>query len=95
MPQASPVGTAREPRAFELVINSLQTEVTKAKDNSNDLKEIVSRVSNFTPNCDTEKSEPKPDSPEGILSVINDLLDALKFINRRNTEVLQYLNELV
>ncbi len=91
--QATP--ETREPKVFETILLILKNEVTNARGNSNDLTEIVSRLSNFTPNCDMEKGTDALLAPEGVITIINNMLEELKFINRRNTEVLQYLNGLV
>ena len=95
MPQAMGNGTPKELKTMEIIIEKLQTEVDKARESSNNLRDMVSRLSAFTPNCDTEKGEVKPESPEGAISMLYDLIDSLKFTNRRNGEILNNLNSLV
>jgi hypothetical protein len=97
-PAGNIAGNAREPRVMESIINELQAEVCRAEENSNDLKDIGSRLLDFTPNCDMEKmekSEVKPDAPEGIVRALNTLIDSLNFINRRNAEVIKHLSLLI
>jgi hypothetical protein len=91
--QATP--EAKEPKVFEEILLMLKNEVTNARGNSNDLKEMVNRLLQFTPNCDMEKGTDALPAPEGVITNINNMLEELKFINRRNSEILIYLNGLV
>ncbi|MFA5207462.1 MAG: hypothetical protein WC428_02280 [Candidatus Paceibacterota bacterium] len=91
--QATP--EAKEPKVFEEILLSLKNEVVNARGNSDDLKNMVSKLSQFNPNCDMEKGTDALPAPEGVITSIKNMLEELKFINRRNSEILMYFNGLV
>ena len=68
--------------------------MVSAQENSNFLFQKISKLSGFTLACDQEKSEVQDES-NGHLDILNELVIKLAFINRRNVEILNYLDSLV
>lgn len=95
MPQLSPTPCATEPKALDALVIKLSNEVTEARNQSNDLYTKASRLATFDLKCDCEKSEERPADPEGLLTTLNDLINGLHFINRRNLEILQQIDKII
>jgi hypothetical protein len=91
LPQPTPAG---DPKAITVLIQQLEKEITNAQENSNFLFQKISKLSGFTLACDQEKSEVQDES-NGYLDTINNLVHNLAFINRRNDEILNYLDSLI
>ena len=95
MEQHDKGGQAKEdPKAITVLIQQLEIVVKGAKENSDFLFGKISKLSDFTLACDQEKSEVQ-DETNGHLSRLNELISNLTFINRRNVEILNYLDSLV
>ena len=95
MEQHDKGGQAKEdPKAITVLIQQLGAVVVSAQENSNFLFQKISKLSGFTLACDQEKSEVQ-DETNGHLSRLNELIGNLTFINRRNVEILNYLDSLV
>ena len=86
---------AVERKAFDTLIERLSLEVDAAKTNSNDFYSKASRLVVFTLNCDSEKSAEKPPLPEGLLTILDELINRLQYVNRRNLEMLQQIDKLI
>jgi len=95
MSQLNPTPSTVEQKALDALIERLINEVSTARSNSNDFYAKITRLSNFILDCDSEKSEASPPSDEGLLSTLNELINNLRFINRRNVEILQQIDKLM
>lgn len=95
MPQENPTPCATEPKVFDSLVSKLNKEVSEAKNQSNDFYSKATRLATFSLECDCEKDEAKPADPEGLLTSLNDLINALHFINRRNLEILQQIDKIM
>jgi hypothetical protein len=81
-------------KEFESIINQLQNITSEAKDTSNKFYAKICKLSSFELDSDTEKSVAK-DGPDGVISALNGLIDNMSFINRRNLEIFQHLNNMI
>jgi hypothetical protein len=95
MPQQNPTPCATEPKVLDALVSKLNKEVSEAQNQSNDFYSKSSRLAIFDLQCDQEKGEAKPADPEGLLTTLNDLINALHFINRRNLEILQQIDKII
>jgi len=84
-----------ELKALDALIEKLNIEADNAQNNSNNFYSKAIRLANFSLNCDCEKSEERPPDPEGLLTTLNELINRLQYINRRNTEILQQIDKLL
>jgi hypothetical protein len=95
MPQVNPTPCATEPKVLDALVNKLTKEVTEARNLSNDFYSKSTRLVNFDLKCDCEKGEERPAEPEGLLTALNELINGLHFINRRNLEILQQIDKIM
>jgi hypothetical protein len=95
MPQQNSNGNAVELKALDALIERLSVEVDAAKTNSNDFYSKASRLAAFSLNCDCEKGEARPEQPEGLLTTLNDLINKLQYVNRRNLEILLQVDKIM
>jgi hypothetical protein len=95
MPQENPTPCATEPKVLDALVSKLSKEVSEAKNQSNDFYSKACRLANFSLDCDCEKGEERPADPEGLLTTLNELINNLHFINRRNLEILQQVDKIM
>ena len=94
----SPSNQPMTPQAvkdFEVIINLFESKLSEAGSISNELYEKMRLFREFSLDIDNEKDEVKSGIPDGIVSILNLVLDKLDFINRRNKEILKQINTLI
>ena len=81
-------------KEFENIVNRFQVITADAKDISDKFYDKTNRFSAFGLETDHEKSQ-SIESPEGVISALNDMLNTMSYINRRNLEIFQHLNSII
>jgi hypothetical protein len=96
MPQVVP-SEAEEVKQRELdsSIDRLRAITAEARAISDAFYDKATKLLDFTLTCDIEKSEVQKEQPNGHLTYLNDQINALRYLNRRNTEILDHLNTLL
>lgn len=84
-----------EQRAVDVLLKRLADEVSTARSNSNDFYSKALRLSSFSLECDSEESEKRLEDPDGYLAELNNLINILRFINRRNVEILLHIDKIM
>jgi hypothetical protein len=84
-----------ELKSLDALIERLGIQVDAAKTNSNDFYSKASRLAAFTLSCDQEKGVDKPPDAEGLLTELNNLISRLQYINKRNLEILQQIDQIM
>jgi hypothetical protein len=87
----------KETAAFELALTKLKAETEDSRIISEGLSASVSKLLSFSLNCDQEKGEVKKEAEaeEGYLTTLNELIYSIRFLNRRNSEILDHLKILL
>jgi hypothetical protein len=83
-----------EQKALDALLERLSVEVDAAKTNSDAFSKKVSRLASFELKCDAIDKE-KPLDPEGLLATLNELINRLQYINRRNNEIYQEIDKIM
>ena len=88
-------GNTVSPKVLDQLNEALMSELNVAKGLSNDLYSKICRLNNFSLLCDEEKDASVPAGSNGLLSDLGSLIDSLRQVNKRNTEILQQLDSII
>ena len=88
-------GEVKQPE-FDSLIEKLRLIVTEGKQISDAFYEKATKLSSLTLDCDQEaKEEDRKEEPQGHITNLNELIYVLKFLNKRNNEILEHIDEII
>ena len=80
-------------KEFDCILDSFEKSLYDTKQISDNFYSKASLLKNFQLNCDSEVE--KGSQPDGLASSLNCIIARINFLNRRNAEILEYLDKLI